>query len=161
MLFILVPLPVFIFFIAAMPMPIPRLEEPILFAAAPIDARLLILLLFMLFILPSPPKAGVDVVVVSCGRGACDCACDNAPGGGARLKPEKLEVVGPVLAPGGGGRENVGVRFWVGCCCWLRESEPKADVDGCCCAAGGDDHRLLLLLLLVEGVVAPQLMEVV
>lgn len=119
MLFMPVPLPIpvleFIFFIAAMPIPIPmpELVEPILFAAAPMDARLFILLL-VLFILPSPPKAGVDDVAVIEGRGGCVC---EAPGGGARLKPEKLDVVVLVLMLGGGGREKVGVRFWVCCVC--------------------------------------------
>jgi hypothetical protein len=146
--------PEFIFFIAAIPIPIPIPEpepEPV-----PIDDRLLIL--------PIPPvapnAAGVDVVVVNCGR----CWGCDAPGGGVRLKPEKVEAAGVVIvAPGGGGRAKEGVRFWV-CCCWLRDMELKADVSGgCCCwVVGGDDQRLLVLVLVLFGAAAaPQLRDVV
>lgn len=77
----------------------------------PSEARLFMLLLFRL-LLPNPPKAGVDIVVVSCGRGTCGCV---TPGGGARLKLEKALLEAPpvlLLAPGGGGSEKDGA-------CWL------------------------------------------
>ncbi len=62
-----------------------------------------------------------------------------------------------VLAPGGGGREKDGVRFWGGG--WLREREEEGNVDmdvGCCCC--WEDHELVVV---VGGgaVAAPRLME--
>jgi hypothetical protein len=124
MLFILAPLPMLVLvlmgFIAAIPIPIPIPVPDAVFD--PMEDRLL-----RLFMAPSPPNAGVEVVVERGGRWGCVCV----PGGGARLKLDRPEGAAVLpLAPGGGGSEKAAARFWA-CCGGPRESEPKADVGGC------------------------------